>query len=56
MAKGTPDDIDAGQEHHTDQTGCANDFHFVQNPLGDVPQKTHAYKPNSDPPKAEKPK
>ena len=56
MAKGTPDDIDAGQQHHTYQATCTDYFHFIQNPLDDVPEKIHAYKPNPDPPKAEEEK
>ena len=41
VAKGAPDDINAGQEHHADQTGGANDFHFIHNPLDDVPEISH---------------
>jgi hypothetical protein len=41
MAKGTSDYIDAGQQHHSYQATCTHDFHFIQNPLDDVPEQGH---------------
>jgi hypothetical protein len=41
VAQGTSDDIDAGQQHHSYKATCANDFHFIQNPLDDFPKKIH---------------
>jgi hypothetical protein len=45
MAKGTSDDIDAGQQHHANQAASTDDFHFIQYPLNYFPEKSHANKP-----------
>jgi hypothetical protein len=44
MAEGSTDHICTGQKSHPHQTGSTDDFHFIQYPLDNFPEKIHKKK------------
>jgi hypothetical protein len=41
MAKGPANHVHTGQKRHAHQTGSTDDFHFIQQPLNNFPEKIH---------------